>query len=121
MVSHGDDGVIAAGTFALVRPLKLGSSRRGGQSPPWAMELILFAVDRKFEGQGVAKRLQRELFRFCNREAIPKMVVLSAELVGQQRNWWCKVGGLDPDADDDCCEAFTNFAALQSYLATERG
>ena len=127
--------VPAVRSFALVRQGKNASSRRGGGSP-WALELILFAVQRSFERYGVARRLQKALFEFCEQEAIPKMVVLSAELVGQKRNWWCTAGGLNPatassaaandddeedsdeDDEDEGCVAFTNFSALRAHLGS---
>lgn len=89
LLTQGDDGVIAVSVFNLVRGTASSSSRRGRS--PWALEVILFAVRKSFEGQGVAQRLEVELFEFCSAfgdgsQPIDKMIILNAKRQDDERN-----------------------------------
>ena len=73
----------------------------------WALEVILFAVRKDFEGQGVARRLLQELFRFASDQKIGQLIVLSAERMDHPRNYWMVKGGFDCDNVSSACSTFT--------------
>ena len=54
----------------------------------------------------------RDLFDYCRRHTIGRVLVLSEKRIEQPRNWWCAKGGFDGAG-----EALTTFDALAKYLS----
>ena len=100
VLAHGSDGVIAACSFNLCK-------KTHREEHAWALEVILFAVRKDFEGQGVARRLLQELFRFASDQKIGQLIVLSAERMDHPRNYWMVKGGFDCDNVSSACSTFT--------------
>ena len=102
--ASGHCNVIAASCFNLVRTSK--------RAEPFAMQVLLFAVKESYERQGVARRLESELFRYCSEKGIDSMVVLSGKRTEQDRNWWMLKGGFElPGAS-----AVTSFDELSNPI-----
>ena len=58
----------------------------------WGCEIILFAVDKEYQKQGIGKRQLAEIEDKCKELGIPQLVVLSAEPAEPRtENWWLYV------------------------------
>ena len=69
----------------------------------WGCEIILFAVDKEYQKQGIGKRQLAEIEDKCKELGIPQLVVLSAEPAEPRtENWWLYVS---PTAGGTACRA----------------
>ena len=111
MVVQGQE-VIAASIFNMVR--------KRVRSDVVTMQIMLFAVKRDFQNQGVARRLLWALFKLCNREGFQtdKLMVLSANRPESTQNWWTVKGGFSTDEGDDLANegSYTTYDAFERFF-----
>ena len=83
------------------------------------LQVVLFAVKKAYQKQGVARNLERDLFRYCSKKGIGELAILSEKRANESRNWWVLRGGFDPASGPAL--ALTNFAVLKRHLVQRRG
>ena len=96
MTTYGVE-LVSVAALRLVKEATRSSSRNaGGSDDWWGCEVLLFAVDAEYEGQGIVKRQLQVIYDFCEAHSVPQLVVLSSQPAKPvdspvDGNWWLRV------------------------------
>ena len=86
LTTHAEHGIVGAACVTL--------HRTGPRGPYWCAVVQLFAVVERWEGNGIASRLNSAIEEKARELGAERLLVPSAEPCGR-RNWWQHKGGFD--------------------------